>query len=246
MGGIRDDPGRTMIRAGRIFGWTFAVTLFVAAVWFALIDKTVTVPDRPRSLVGLSEPVLRTFFDWYVSTLPQLRVDGLVAIVAFLALIGLALCLRELGGGQRAAGVLGPAAVSLGSALWIIGNVLQLGGYRAIEIMVEQRRPLDPVDDITIVINTIDDWFELTGFALIGIGLAAIAASASQSRVVPRSWAIYTFVLAGASIAVSAAYIAERGTLIELSLFGLGIVLAPVWGIWTAHVLGRSEARRHS
>lgn len=226
-----------MIRAGRIFGWAFALALVVAAGWYALIAERVTVRDDPGFIRGSSEHVLRVFFDWFVSTILQQRIDNVIAMVAFLALIGLALSLRELLGRDRAAAVFGSVALSLGSALWITGNLIQLGGYRAIEIAVEQRRALEPVNSIGLVIDTIDDWFELTAFALIGTGIVMFGISALRSRMAARSWSYYSFVVGAVALFVSIAYVADSGDLVDLSLFALGIVLAPGWGVWTARVL---------
>lgn len=226
-----------MIRAGRIFGWVFAVALFVAAGWYALIAERVTVRDEPGFIRGSPEHVLRVFFDWFVSTILQQRIDSVIAIVAFLALIGLALSLRELFGRDRPAAVFGSAALSLGSALWITGNMVQLGGYRAIEIAVEQRRALEPINSIGLVVDMIDDWFELTAFALLGTGIVMFGISALRSRAAARSWSYYSFVVGAVALFVSIAYATDSGDLVDLSLFALGIGLAPGWGVWTARML---------
>jgi hypothetical protein len=234
----------TVIRSGRIFGWVFAVATSVAAVWFVLIDRGVTVPDRPESIPGPWEHALGRFFNWFQTILVQERLDTGIAIVGFLALIGLALSLRAAFGGDRVAAVLGAAAVSLGSTLWITGNVIQLGGHRAVEILAEQggSRSLDPVNSIGATIDTIDDWFELTAFAVIGIGILSFAAAALETAAFPRSWAAYSFTVAGASVLLSAAYLVEND-LTDLVLLLSGIVLAPVWGAWSAQLLARLGSR---
>ena len=90
--------GGSVILLGKFFGWTFAVALFVAAGWYALIAKRVTVADPPMFAEG--EPfdrMLRRFVDWQVTTFAQERLDIAIAIVAFVALIGLGRLARRRG-----------------------------------------------------------------------------------------------------------------------------------------------------
>jgi hypothetical protein len=234
-----------VIRLGRFFGWTFAVSLFVAAGWYALIAKRVTVADRPVFAAG--EPpdrMLRRFVDWQVTTFLQERIDTAIAIVAFLALIGLGLALREHLGrdGPLPAGA--SVVVALGSALWIVGNVLELGSHRALELFARTGNDLGSFDAIQFTIAEIDDWFELTGFALIGVGILAFAAAALNGDVVPRSWALYSVFVGALFMPLSAAYVANNGDLVDLLLLAGGIVIAPVWGIWTARLLPEVKHER--
>lgn len=227
-----------MIRLGRFFGWTFAVTLFIAAAWYALIARRVTVADPP--VFAEREPfdrMLRRFVDWQVSTFTQERLDIAIAIVAFLALIGLGFALREYLGGDGALTAGASVAVALGSSLWIVGNVMELGGHRALELFARTGNDLGPFDAIQFTVAEIDDWFELTGFALIGVGILAFAAVGLNGDVAPRSWASYSILVGALFIPLSAAYVANNGDLVDLLLFAGGIVIAPVWGIWTARLL---------
>lgn len=130
--------------------------------------------------------MLEGFYDWYVTTLTQERLNILVNIVGFLALIGVALALREKFGRERPLGVLAAAAATLGSVLWIIGNVVQLGGHRAVEVMARGGNDLDPVNAISFTIDRIDDWFELLGFGLVGLGAFAFGVGAVRTGVFPK------------------------------------------------------------
>jgi hypothetical protein len=129
--------------------------------------------------------MLRRFVDWQVSTFTQERLDIAIAIVAFLALIGLGFALREYLGGDGALTAGASVAVALGSSLWIVGNVMELGGHRALELFARTGNDLGPFDAIQFTVAEIDDWFELTGFALIGVGILAFAA-AGRSRYLQR------------------------------------------------------------
>lgn len=232
-----------MIRVGRIFGWTFSVALLVAAGWYALIAKRVTVADPPVFAEG--EPfdrILRRFVDWHVTTFVQERIDIAIAIVAFLALIGLGLALREHLGRDRPISVGASVAIGIGSTLWIVGNVIELGGHRALELFARTGNDLGPFDAIQFTIAEIDDWFELTGFALIGVGILAFAAEALMSDSIARSWGLYSVIVGSLFIPLSAAYVANNGDLVDFLLFAGGIVLAPAWGIWTARLLREGEA----
>ena len=235
-----------MILLGKFFGWTFAVALFVAAGWYALIAKRVTVADPPVFAEG--EPfdrMLRRFVDWQVTTFAQERLDIAIAIVAFVALIGLGFALREYLGRDRALPAGASVAVALGSSLWIVGNVIELGSHRALELFARTGNDLGPFDAIQFTVAEIDDWFELTGFALIGVGILAIAAAALKGGVAPRSWAYYSVLVGALFIPLSAAYVANNGDLVDLLLFVGGIVIAPVWGIWTARLLPEVNHERN-
>ena len=242
-----DASERSVIRLGKFSGWTFAAALFVAAVWYALIAKRVTVADPPVFAEG--EPfdrALRRFVDWKVTTFVQERIDIAIAIVAFLALVGLGLALREYLGRDRPLSVGAPVAITVGSLLWIVGNVIELGGHRALELFARTGNDLGAFDAIQFTIAEIDDWFELTGFALIGVGILAFAAEALNSDLVPRSWTFYSIVVGALFILLSAAYVANNGDLVDLLLFAGGIVIAPAWGIWTARLLPNVEHERET
>jgi hypothetical protein len=236
-----------VIRLGRFFGWTFAVSLFVAAAWYALIAKRVTVADPPVFAEG--EPfdrMLRRFVDWQITTFAQERLDIAIAIVAFLALIGLGFAVREYLGRDRALAAGASVAVALGSSLWIVGNVFELGSHRALELFARTGNDLGPFDTIQFTVAEVDDWFELTGFALIGVGILAFAAVAVDGDVALRSWAFYSVLVGALFIPLSAAYVANNGDLVDLLLFAGGIVIAPAWGIWTARLLSEVNDERNN
>ena len=234
-----------MIRAGRVFAWIFAVAFFVASVWYFLLSQQISVADEPTFARDIPfDQVLEGFYDWYVTTLTQERFLILVNFVGFLALIGVAVALREVFGRERPVGVLAAAAATLGSVLWIIGNIVQLGGHRAVEIMARGGNDLDPVNAISFTIDRIDDWFELIGLGLIGLGAFAFGLGAIRSGgVLPKGWGYYTLALGALLVVVSIAYAFDKGDLVDLLQLIVGVVLAPAWGIWVAFLLSPARPR---
>jgi hypothetical protein len=233
-----------VIRAGRVFAWIFAVAFFVASVWYFLLSQQISVADEPTFARDIPfDQVLEGFYDWYVTTLTQERFLILVNFVGFLALIGVAVALREVFGRERPVGVLAAAAATLGSVLWIIGNIVQLGGHRAVEIMARGGNDLDPVNAISFTIDRIDDWFELIGLGLIGLGAFAFGVGAIRSGVLPKGWGYYTLALGALLVVVSIAYAFDNGDLVDLLLLIAGVVLVPAWGIWVAFLLSPARPR---
>jgi hypothetical protein len=229
-----------MIGAGRIFAWIVAVAFFVATVWYFLLSQQISVADEPTSARDVPfDQVLERFYDWYVTTLTQERLNILVNFVGFLSLIGVALALREVLGGDRPSGVLAAAAVTSGSVLWIIGNVVQIGGHRAVELMARGGNDLDPVNAISFTIDRIDDWFELVGLGLIGLSALAFAIGGIRTGVLPKAWGYYTLGLGALLILAAIAYAFENGDLVDLLLLIAGFLLVPAWGVWVALLLSQ-------
>jgi hypothetical protein len=65
-------------------------------------------------------------------------------------------------------------AIGAGAMLWVVGNVVQLGGYRAVGLMATHRNPPATVGSIHFT-DLIDDAFELASFALLEVGMFAFA-----------------------------------------------------------------------
>jgi hypothetical protein len=200
-----------MIRAGRVFACILAVAFFVASVWYFLLSQQISVSDERTFARDVPfDQVLEGFYDWYVTTLMQERLNILVNFVGFLSLIGVALALREVFGRERPFGILATAAATLGSVFWIVGNVVQLGGHRAVEVMARGGNDLDPVNAISFTIDRIDDWFELMGLGLIGLGAFAFGIGTIRTGVFPKAWGYYTLALAALLVVVSIAYALEK------------------------------------
>src|SRR5512133_2358455 len=113
-----------------------------------------------------------------VATLPPERLDTGVAIAGCLCLLPLAAFARDLLGRQRALGRIGSLAMLAGALLWVTGNMLQLGGHRAADIMATHGNPIETVDTIMVTVDTVDDAFALAAFAVLGVALLAFAGAA--------------------------------------------------------------------
>jgi hypothetical protein len=226
--------GEAVSRAGRPFAWVAAISLFVAATWFALIDKNVSVGTEPTYDPSLSLSVnLSGYFDWFRTTLVQERIDTSIAILGFASLIVVGFALRERLGKDDARAAVGALAITIGSMLWIVGNVLQLGGHRAVGLMSGAANPVEAVNSIVFTIDTIDDWFELFGFAFLGVGLISLAWAQLQVSG-HRLWVWLSFGTGAVLLVLSGAYVDGNGDVIDPILVLGGMVLLPAWLIWTA------------
>jgi hypothetical protein len=128
---------------------------------------------------------------------------------------------------------IGALLVGAGAAAWISGAVLELGGHRAVGLMATHANPIQATNSIAFTIDTIGDAFALAAFVLIGAGMLAFAGAALQQRPGHRAWAGYTIVIALAMLVTACAYAAGVGGLSDLMLFADGVMLVPLWLIWT-------------
>lgn len=233
-----------MIRAGKVCAWIVTVAFLVASAWYFLLSQQISVADEPTFARDVPfAQMLEGFYDWYVTTLMQERVIILINIIGFLALIGVALALGELLGRERPIAAVAAAVATLGSLLWIVGNMVQIGGHRAVEIMARGGNDLDPVNAISFTIDRIDDWFELVGLGMIGLGGIAFGIEAIRTRFLPKAWGYFTLAVGGLLIVVSLAYVFDNGDLVDLLSLLAGLVLVPIWGVWVASLLSTgSEA----
>jgi hypothetical protein len=219
-----------------IVAYAGAAAFVIAGVWFWLAIKGVTVASTPR--VGTGEPsqqAMRIYYRWLVTTLPQERYYMAIAIAAFLCLAASAFFVRDLLGRDRAPARIGAGLAGAGSLLWIAGSVLELGGHRAVGLMATHANPIQTTNSIAFTINMIAAAFSLAAFALIGAGMLGFAAAARRS--VHRAWASVTIVVALVALVTAASYAAGSGGFSDLMLFIGGVVLLPLWLIWTGRAL---------
>jgi hypothetical protein len=204
-----------------------------------------TVPRLHDALAGRPHllqlgPHLRLqphiYYRWLVTTLPQERFYTSIAIAGFGCLAVAALFLRDRLGRDRAPARIGAYTIGAGALLWITGSVLQLGGHRAVGLMATHVNPIETTNSIAFTIDTVVDAFALAAFALIGVGMLAFAAAAERPR--HRAWAGYTAVIALVLLVTAGSYAAGDGNLEDLLLFAGGVVLLPVWLIWTGRTGG--------
>jgi hypothetical protein len=84
----------------------------------------VTVANPPRFDPGMPlDAHLHRWLNWFVTTLPQQRLDTGVAIAGFLCLVPLAGFARDLLGRDRVLARMGSLALPTGALLWVTGNL---------------------------------------------------------------------------------------------------------------------------
>ncbi len=237
-------PAKDTAGAPQIVGYLGAAAFVVAAAWFGLATRGVTVAPAPQAGPDATPlQVMHGYYRWQVTTLPQERLYISIAIVGFLCLAVAAVFLRDLLGRDRALSRIGALLVGAGAGGWISGSVLELGGHRAVGLMASHANPIQTTNSIAFTIDTIGDAFALAAFALIGAGLLAFARAAIQERPGHRAWAGYTIVIALAMLVTAGAYAAGNGSLSDLMLFAGGVVLVPLWLIWTGRTGGFQPER---
>jgi len=233
--------------AAGLVAYAGAAAFVVAAVWYGLAAGYVTVarppaPTAPGAGAQL-DGALHRWFGWFATTLAQERLITAIAITGFLCLLPLAAFTRELAGRHRLPARIGSAAMAAGALLWVAGNVVRLGGHRAVGLMATHQNPIQTINAILFTTDTIADTFELAAFAVLGVALVAFAGAAAGSRAVPRAWCGYSLLLGVVLLGLSGAYAAADDNLINLFLVAGGALLLPAWLVWTGHLL-RAEASR--
>jgi hypothetical protein len=240
--------------AADLVAYVGAAAFVVAAVWYGLTARFITVAKPPAANpTAPLDAALHRWFNWFVTTLPQERLNTGIAIAGFLCLVPLAASVGDLIGRHRMLARIGSAALPTGALLWVAGNVLQLGGHRAAGLMATHRNPIETVNAILFTIDMIDDAFELAAFAVLGAALLAFAGAAiggaAGNRAVPRAWCGYSLLLGAVLLALSGAYAAGNGDLIDLLVVTGGALLLPLWLVWTGRLLRTattSEPRNRS
>jgi hypothetical protein len=216
-----------------------AAAFAVGAAWFWLAAKRVTVAAAPR--VGPHVPLqqgMRSYYRWQISTLLQERLYTSIAIAGFLCLAVSAVFLRDLLARDHTLTRVGALAIGAGALLWTTGSVVQLGGHRAVGLMATHANPIQTTNSIAFTVDTIAAAFALAAFALIGAGMLALAAAAASERPHRRAWARYTALVALTLLVLAGSYAAGSGNLTDLLLIADGVVLLPVWLIWSGSIGG--------
>jgi len=235
-------PAVSQTRVPRILAYLGAAAFAAAAAWFWLATKGVTVATAPQTGPDVApQQAMRIYYRWFVTTLPQERYYVSIAIAGFLCLAATAVFLRNLLGRDRALARTGALATSAGSLLWITGSVAELGGHRAVGLMVTHANPIQTTNSIAFTIDTVTAAFALAGFAMIGAGMLAFAAAAAVQRR-HRAWAAGTVVLALVMLATAGSYGAGHDSLSDLMLFAIGVAGLPAWLIGTGRIGGTGDA----
>lgn len=228
----RVRPG-TVAGQGNLVAYAGAAAFIVAAAWFYLVAKGVTISAAPSARAGEpAQQAMRAFYRWQAGIYTQERYYTSIAIAGFLALAAAAASLRNRPGLQRVPARLGALLTSAGAGVWTCGNVLVLGGHHAVAQMATHTNPIGVTNSIAFTIDTIDNAFALAAFTLIGAGLLSFAAAAHQSRSAGRAWPGYTLVVALVTLVTAVSYAAGKPSFSDLMLLISGVVVLPVWLVW--------------
>jgi hypothetical protein len=215
-----------------------AAGLVAAAAWYALFSQHVTVAAPPTFQAGVPIEVMHhRYYAWFVTTLQQERIDAAIAIVAFVCLVPIASALRDRLGRAGWLTTIGATGVALGAFTWVMGNLVALGGHRAVGLMATHGNPIETVNAIGFTIDTVDDAFELAAFALIGAGILAFGWAGLHDRMAPTGWGWLSLAVGIVTLTLSGAYAAGNGNLVDLLLVSGGVVLLPAWLVWTGGLL---------
>lgn len=226
---VRTEGGERRIP----FAWISAAALAIASIWSALIIQGVTQGSAPAPAPAASpDVVLRGQWQWFATTLTQERLVTGIAIVGFAMLILATWSIRERLGSSRQDVTAGAVLVSLGSALWIVGNILELGGHRAVGLMAMHDNPIETTNSIAFAIDMIDDAFELVAFVMLGVGMLGFARAAWRTVGLSDAWGRYTAAFAVALIALGVAHGKDSTDTADLLLLIVGAFLAPAWLLW--------------
>lgn len=214
--------------AADLVAYVGAAAFVVAAIWYGLTARFITVAKPPAVNPNATlDAELHRWFNWFVATLPQERLDVGIAIAGFLCLVPLGAFAGDLLGRHRVLARIGSLALPTGALLWAAGNVLQLGGHRAVGLMATHRNPIETVNAILFTVDTIDDAFDLAAFAVLGVALLAFAGAvyagytvlaigSGRARRTQLNWVVTGF---GAAVNI-----------------GLNFWLIPQWGMVGASI----------
>ena len=219
--------------AVRLVAYAGAAAFAIAAAWFWLAVKGVTVSPAPRTGPDMpAQQAMRIYYHWQATTLPQERYYFAIAIAGFLCLAACASSVQGPARHDRAPARIGPLFVSTGCLLWIAGYVLVLGGHRAVGLMAAHANPIQATNSIAFTIDTISQAFAVAAFALIGAGMLALAAAIPGHRAQLGC----TIGTALVMLITAASYASGSDNFSDLMLFISGLLALPLWLIGTGRI----------
>lgn len=230
---------RATSRAGIALGAVAAAALVVAGVWNVLVQEHVTVDDPPERVpTATVDQAMHQYYGWYAGTVGQERAVTIFGIAGMVGLIVLAGSLRRR---LADADLLSHAActgLGAGGVLWIVGELILIGGHRAVGLMATHGNPIDGVNSIAFTVDMTEQAFAAAGFVV--LGLAMVAIGIAPVRLAGPRWAALVILDGLLSLLVAIGYLRGVDFLQTYVLGLLAAVLVPAWLVWTGRLLDRA------
>ena len=215
-----------------------AASFAVAAVWYGLATRGVTMASEPNPSPSIPVAQAQKIYQaWLVTTLHQERLYTGIAVVGFLCLAAVAVFMRDAIGRERPLARIAAMAIVLGAALWVGGNVAHLGAQRAVGLLATHDYSPGTVSAVQFTTDLINEALEVAAFAIIGVGMIAFGVAAAESEFRSRTWERLTFALGIAAVATTISYLGEFFNLKDFLLIATGAVLFPIWMLWSGRRL---------
>jgi len=223
------SPSRRKIEPGAWVAYSGAAAFAISAVWYSLATRDVTqaAPPQLGPKVG-AERGLHLYYRWFATTLPQERLYTVIAIAGFGCLAAVAVAASAQFGRDRALARASAFSIAAGAAIWIVANLVLLGGHRAIGLMATHANPVQAVNSIAFTVDTIVSALSLATFALIGAGLLGFGYAARTLRGY-RAWAGASAAAGLLMLAVAWSYASGPGDLTDWLLLISGVAALPAW-----------------
>jgi hypothetical protein len=232
---------RTTWPVGLALGCVAGTALLVAGAWNVLIQEHVTVASPPTDAGPTVPPeqAMHTYYTWYAGTVAQSRVDTVLGMIGVVGLVLAADALRRGIGDRDALTRAGCTGLGAGGIVWVVGQLVAVGGHRAVGLMATHGNPIDGVNSIAFTVDTTSDAFSAAAFLLIGLAMVAIGVAPVRSG--NARWAALTGLTGVVSLVVALGYVDGIDAVTTYVLGALAAVLTPVWLVWTGHLLDRGE-----
>jgi hypothetical protein len=233
------EEARTMrsSNVASVVAYLGAAAFVIGSAWYGLATKGVTMAAEP--VAGPHVPVeeaQRRYFAWFVTTLHQERMYVAIAILGFLCLAATATFVRDLIGRDRPIARIAAFAVTVGSILWVVGNVAHLGAHRAVGLLSTHDYSTETVSAVGFAFDLVDDASEVAGFTALGVGALLFARTSLRGDHRERKWAWFTAAL-GVGLLVTVASYLFQSDLTDILLLSIGVILAPAWLVWSGRAI---------
>jgi hypothetical protein len=237
-------------RVGRVAGYVAGVGLLVATILYLLdaSDALGAGPEFRKTAAGELRDEANFWVAYFAhkhDILWDIVARDIVFPIAFVALIVVALAVRNLVGFRRPEAQLMTAFFFVGATLAALSDVMYLGAtdyWRATgwtaqppERMVAVGRSLGPIDAMT-------RWTEVAGFAILSAALICLW-RLSRLRLLPVALGVAAGVEALLLIGIAIAEAMHADDAYDILSLVTGAVVGPLVAIWLGWYLGTARAR---